>query len=99
MLFGIFAMVGAQVLIKKTLSHFGDMEVNVAISVIAASFLVLWVLSPFNTSWNSWTPSHPDQILFWGALLIGALINSELQNSINVGLSTHRKEPLAREVF
>ena len=79
MFFGIFAMVGAQVLIKKSLSHFGDMEVNVAVSVVAASFLVLWVISPFNASWNSWMPSHPDQILFWGALLVGALINTAIR--------------------
>ena len=79
MFFGIFAMVGAQVLIKKSLNHFGDMEVNVAVSVVAASFLVLWVISPFNASWNSWIPSHPDQILFWGALLIGALVNTAIR--------------------
>ena len=79
MFFGIFAMVGAQVLIKKSLNHFGDMEVNVAVSVVAASFLVLWVISPFNASWNSWMPSHPDQILFWGALLVGALINATIR--------------------
>lgn len=78
MLVGICAMVGAQVSIKQLLkkNYFGEMEVNVAISAIAASFLILWVLSPVNNVWDAYTPSHPDAVLFWGALIIGALVNT-----------------------
>ncbi|MDP3726186.1 MAG: hypothetical protein Q8R36_03235 [bacterium] len=85
MFFGIFSMVGTQIIIKWLLSevpqknkqrYFSEMEVNVVISVVAASFLIFWFLSPINTLWNTWTSLHPDNILFWGALLIGALVNT-----------------------